>query len=243
MDQQNQAPPASQNVVPQPSPGQSFTPPQSKRFIPWYIWVIIAILLIIASVSIFYIFFRMRTGEQAPVSQSQIPIGTPAANQGGTNEATNGASLIDTSNWKTYSNNTYGFLLKYPPDWYIVDSIPQDAGLRINLRASGNWRSYQEIPSMAIIITSQSESVVQNNIKADYTASSSGQMSYGILNGIESSGLTENDSGNFKFTTLTNDFVVDQGKNRYWFRLFTPASNPTSRLAVYHQILSTFKFL
>lgn len=30
--------------------------------------------------------------------------------------------LVDTSNWQVYKNEKYGFEMKYPRDWVIVDS-------------------------------------------------------------------------------------------------------------------------
>src|SRR3989344_8625754 len=38
--------------------------------------------------------------------------------------ATPPVSSIDTSNWKTYKNEAYGFEVKYPPPMYIDDSYP-----------------------------------------------------------------------------------------------------------------------
>jgi len=50
---------------------------------------------------------------RAPVSQNQASARQPAA------QAKGNASVVDTSNWKIYGNEKYGFEVKYPETWNV----------------------------------------------------------------------------------------------------------------------------
>ena len=69
---------------------------------------IIIFILALAVVVGGYFAFGGKT--QAPVPQVQTPTSTVAA--------------LDTSNWRTYTNNQYGFEFKYPAQFYVVSESP-----------------------------------------------------------------------------------------------------------------------
>lgn len=144
MESQNQTLQASQNVAPQGPSMQTFTsPPQQSHKNPWVVVIIIVVSIIIIGLGAGYYFLFVNRSVPPPrLDPSEIPVGIPSKDQGVTSEATSGASLIDTSNWKVFKERVSRYEIRVPSDWKEIDS---EGGVhasspdgKLNVRFTGN---------------------------------------------------------------------------------------------------------
>lgn len=70
--------------------------------------------LVIAAIGGAYYLGRSTTSTPSPVSTSQIPQPTIPS-----------SSTDETTRWKTYTNNKYGYSFKYPTDWTLEENEMQ----------------------------------------------------------------------------------------------------------------------
>ena len=94
--------------------------------------VLITILAVVVLAGIGYYFLNQNFQNQKDDLQSQI---TDLQNQAQTSES---VSSVDTSDWKTYTNDTLGFSIKYPKEYFIknnnniIDGIKDDSNILIS---------------------------------------------------------------------------------------------------------------
>ncbi len=60
---------------------------------------------------------------------------------------------VDTANWKTYTNEKYGFAVKYPPHWEKREEIEDDHSLHLWFSEIGHWYSVEGGRENAIIVS------------------------------------------------------------------------------------------
>lgn len=136
----------------------------------------------------------------------------------------------ETANWKTYTNTTYNFSIKYPDAWYIgeqqnviyvnnapIPSIPLTHGLPSSLQIS-IYTSPQDIP---------------NPIWKHKTEKTT-------LGGISATRVTDQEAGGLDDIARTT-IVINSGKISYVL-VFANTDINGGHNPVFDQILSTFKF-
>ncbi len=60
---------------------------------------------------------------------------------------------VDTSNWKTYTNEEYGFSLKYPKHWEKREEFADETSLNISFSEVGQWYNVEGGTENAIVIS------------------------------------------------------------------------------------------
>lgn len=171
---------------------------------------------------------------QAPSPSSQIVSPTP--------KTVSSISLPpdETAGWKTYTNNTYGFSIKYPIDWLIKCNEPTNEWLSADIcniaTPNTKFDHGERISGAGIGIgiekpnpnyNSLEEKVAFDEKNYQYKSVSK------IINGTKGYLLTSNT--NNAFVTKTTDYFIIIS----WFPL--NKANPLS--TTIDQILSTFKFV
>ncbi len=182
--------------------------------------------------------------QPTPKSESTSSVASPAPNGAG-----------DMANWKTYTNNTYGFLIQYPLDWKTLPTP--------------NTRLLNEQKIILIydgkLDGSLPNSLVENNYPSNYvgiTAIQSNQTPAQYLDEFIDPSLPADVRANFlefmnrqkyllgniqaeKYNELgqgyrENMIVVSNGKSLI---LISPSLVKSERNRIINQILSTFKFI
>lgn len=84
---------------------------QQPKTQPW-LWIILAAVVIIGGGLTYW---YVTSNNSSDITAAPSPTLTK------TSSPTNSAN--QTADWKTYTNNTYGFSFKYPKDWYIDEMV------------------------------------------------------------------------------------------------------------------------
>lgn len=219
---------------PIPVPEQPNNKISQKLFIPS-----VVLLLIITVVLVAFKFIKTK--------KVTAPQPTPTA----LTQTTPSPTLDPTANWKTYTNNTYGFSFKYPSDWDITEQT-DSAGKKIgNLVVKAPVINKElNAYSLQLTITDTKFLTATDYVQDLITPDSAG-------NKMAFDSSTQITIDNQNAIRLTNVFAFDQSQDQVFvlsggriFRIFFPVGkdNPNIDNAVINypladQILSTFKFL
>lgn len=134
---------------------------------------------------------------------------------------------IDISNWKTYSNEEYGFEFKYPEDFKVYDDYPDKSAVFIG--TSETNRSPNEGVSMKIIDKEITVAIDEAKNRDEITNVLEEKKDF--LNGIEFNKLVLTSAIGYNDAHY---FFVKSGKN---YEIILDNDNE-----IQNQILSTFKF-
>jgi hypothetical protein len=101
------------------------TQTQEKGFIPvWLVVLVVSAALLAGGVYITQIKTQSQGSPTPSPSSSTMRTETPIATQEVSASSSPGAtSQLDISDWKTYSNDVYGFTLRYPKEWSAEESL------------------------------------------------------------------------------------------------------------------------
>lgn len=135
----------------------------------------------------------------------------------------------ETANWKTYTNDTYGYIVKYPSDWEYKFGKGKDAQVVFGLSPV---EIRTDIPNFLISV---SETIKQPLFEEDgrNKVMETKQITIGGQSGEQA---TIADGGSGKVSYIQSA-VLYNGKT-YYFNL-----HDLNKKEIYDQILSTFKFL
>ncbi|HTK03719.1 MAG TPA: hypothetical protein VL401_03070 [Alphaproteobacteria bacterium] len=170
------------------------------------IYLLLATLSLAVFIGVYY-YFRNLKNKPSIVSESPAPI-----------------PVIDTSNWKTYTNTKYGFSFKYPPTTTMTLYTPNDAitlhDSAYQLNTTVSWgkplETINECPSPPA--TGVKPGPIPNSYRCDFTQSHFKSIVFWVV-------------GDDNKTFSTNTYNFDP-------------MEPISQEGINHlsQILSTFKF-
>jgi len=146
-----------------------------------------------------------------------------------------------TANWKTYTNDTYGFSFKYPSDWTVLDN-KKDASEDITIK-----KDSKENPTMLVRVWDGKLGFGWESANFDYKAKlENGKLSIIPVGDIGSAVKKQIEAANgVGPTTLdgddgTTDFSF--GTDRWMFIDTTFKYGGDSYRQTFHDILSTFQF-
>lgn len=211
-----------------PVPVPPVEPPSPPKTLPLK-WIIIIIALLAGIVLTgTYFIFKSQSGKQTPQPAPQVSV-QPAVSSTPTPD--------ETANWKTYTNKTYGFSIKYPSDLEVEDKssqfppftifitdktkqVPSEGGSKINLYAFVEIKSSNS--SLMYYVND-----TKNNLEY-IDKKKVGEIEFVIAR--EKFGMT---GGNFdRYLAQNRDYII------------TFANSPYALdEQIFNQILSTFKFI
>ena len=126
---------------------------------------IVLILTILLVVVILGVFFGLEKREvRAPTVKNNEKIKETTKTATSTKETEN--SEIDTSNWKTYRNEEFGFEVRYPEEWGVISNQKSNNELRVYLGYEDKYGSHGYEGEMYIFVyTDKSNNFLENQIK------------------------------------------------------------------------------
>lgn len=106
-------------------------PNQNPEHAPFWMWmVLLAVILIGVGFFAWINSSQSKTETAVPVAETSTPataVVTPATTP----------TTVSTADWKTYTNTTYSYSIKYPSDWYLYDSNNKDVRVQPKQAYSG----------------------------------------------------------------------------------------------------------
>ncbi|OGI93868.1 hypothetical protein A3A03_02060 [Candidatus Nomurabacteria bacterium RIFCSPLOWO2_01_FULL_40_18] len=169
--------------------------------------------------------------EQSNQNQQQTDTQTPPVN-----------IQSDTSNWKTYTNSSLKYSVKYPSNWYAGSSSDEFAFIRnweVDAPLSLNWQKANNMENISIDIVSYINATnpayinVKDEALADWTKDVTDKHTI-LVDGIKAVRGYSLSEGQ-KVGTVT---LVFNGK--VYFLAYSPYDSKL--VSTFDQILSTFKF-
>lgn len=206
-------------------------------------WLILAAAVVITAVvvgaGVFWLMNNRFASEQAALEQRIADLQSQAAQAQPASEV---KSEVDTSNWKTYTNQELGYSVLYPINWpYTIGQYSRDSGVlvkTVNFKEVGRTYSIEEGSVEPISISTEEN---KNNLTPLGLANQATGGSAKIITNITISGQPAVQVKNYLGLVT---YVTHNGK---LYNLATPnfgsdeANQPIRD--IYSQILSTFKFL
>lgn len=229
--------PASANIplTPPQNPAQVISSPPEKSKHNWLISVMIIVVILIGSLSIYFAYKKYQSRENENTTLKITPTEI-------TNSPTPTVDPI--SNWKTYTNTKYSFLLKYPPE-FILKTEGYERGEEEMFEITSD-----EVEPQTIMLVGVSSSDFDKKVYED-TKSKSGETVSGEFPGSTNKGTVSvsetSVSGIIAYqirlesetSVLTNIYFE---KNGFYYQLSFVTGNKEHE-KTFDQILSTFRFL
>lgn len=171
--------------------------------------------------------------ETAIIEASEVPV---------VNSPTTSTTADVTANWKTYTNDTYGFSFKYPSGWtYITSSTDRDP-LQVIVSTQGTINSEAD-PSTTITLTSESVDSVVSVDESRYSATADYSKSTSTFAGQPATIIQY--SSNERDSTNINKIVIFAKDNLTYVLGGITTDNlytANESRAEFDNILSTFQF-
>ncbi len=211
---------------PQPTPQPTIQPgiPQKQGLPTWIIIVIVVGAIVVLAGASYgaYWYFASQSTEPSPTDQGGIIPG----------QLPSGELDDETADWQAYTNEEYGFEVRYPENW-ATDKISQERSV-IFYKSNAPKDFYGNIvPVIIIEVKDNTQQLPVNqwieNNKGNLVSKEGSEM----VDGIEGSKIIEKG--------IVDYLVVYTGKDRIMYRISIPKDS--EYLAVFNQILSTFKFI
>lgn len=168
-----------------------------------------------------------------------------------TKVSTSSASKSETEDWKSYTNSTVGYTIKYPSNWLYADSMTGKNCINnhvffaptqetLGICSSGFGGLIQIIQSTGSTVEQALQEHKTNNPLADYQQS---ETTVGGHNAIKYSGISQLEDEivsykDYKYIA----YLVEDGSNVIYIN-YSQAPTWTDSSAEFEKMVSTFKFL
>ena len=158
---------------------------------------------------------KIREGAKPPAAETTIPPPSPEETQPQT-------GAIDTSNWKTYRNEEYGFEVKYPEDWDTREV------------------SSKVFPTIRFSNTNETQNIFVASLKGVIYELSGCEilMGFAAQDGEDPPDTCEN------LSDFVIDWETDSARSKHMTVSFTSTSQKSQQSqALFRAFLSTFRFI
>jgi hypothetical protein len=211
------------------------------------------ILIIVLTVVLFalsiYIGFYMgmnSVSEELVVAEIQT---TPIVSTSATSTPTN--SPIDTSDWKTYTNNEYGYSLKYPSDWELKEYSNMEGSpitlispetkkiIEQNTTSGGASISSEFQIDYYPSITDEAENKANN-----YSALTIDELinKNSTLTKIGTTKLGNNPAIDLIWGGYGTNYTILSDKNNHLYKVRTNVANKNGLSEIQNEIINSFQF-
>lgn len=227
MDTNNPNQPVNTPVTPVQKPNPEYPVKNQKGNLPIILGVFVLLLMVGGGV------YYLGTQNKQPVNKNISVNPTLQTNP----------TPTQTYKSQSYKNEQFGFEVSYPEGWYKGNEELTDNNrrLRVDILKDGEVKSDYERSDIAIIISDNTISTVENQIVNEYSGKLEGNKSYGNLSGKL---YTSNRLKSSHFDDAPNsqsEFVTSIKGKSLWFRLFSTPENIENDRIIFYQVLSSFK--
>lgn len=216
---------------------QSSTPLQTIKQKGYFLPIIGAVVILFTIAGGAYYFMRVKSSTAIPAqTQTVIPTTQPS-------------TIDETANWKTYTNSKYGYTLKYPSNWSLVEQLsgsyidiydqpnitqPQlHDGSWVKISISNDERQGRIQPSDSIGTKKEIANKVFEEKIADITLDK--YSAFKTVSDILSGSQTD--------ARPTTNIVAKIDSNTFVISFSNPDKNQYEKdLNIFNEIISTFKF-
>jgi len=201
---------------------------RQKGFTPIIILFVVILLGVAGYIGYIKGYFK-KIPSETTLTPSPVPISTP-----------------DTLNWKTYTNNQYGFSFKYPNDWKFEDRTPRQISGEVNVLAIASNVANSKNGSLFLFNVYKMDKENLEEWVISHSPSGDGIPYFYLLkdwykksitNGLESI-VTESHYPEGKYAQNIS-VILSKNKIAYTITMVNPF--PEEKM-IFDQIVSTFKF-
>jgi len=213
----------------------------------WKIFITVVATFVIVGGGVFFLMQNqidnIRSDHQAKMDDlnkqiAQLKLKTPVSEEVSLPAAAP-VVIADTTNWKTYTNSTYGFSFKYPTDWVvaITKNAVADQVLGLSLTS----------PEMQVAIKNQTIDAASDIYFDEFTKTANFNLRTTVTNSdlytkdsIVPATIAGQDGFRAVFSGMVEQAVYFWDKDNHYFEATSTFSGADSNLAT---ILLTFQFI
>lgn len=200
------------------------------------VWIILIVVVGLIALAVGYLVGRgvQAKAPAAPIAETAVIETTATATLAATAPAASATTVTDTSSWKTYTNDAYGFSFKYPSDYTKNDL---ENGVAIDSATTGGY----EQPHLVLVESISSDKTLEEYLATQIQEKTfTEQASYSLAGKVGLEGVDHGMANQYVIHVKTNSAIIniylDSGNKD------TLAESKSALTSIQKEILSTFQF-